>query len=296
MPLPRWTVPELITRYTLEPKLRDIFVEGYFDKNLIDKCMSLSRSSLLSVYVIDSIQVDGNVLAKHGLTSGNKNRLIALAHELSSLDDAEFKILIDKDLDHWICDICYPSNIVTTRFSDMEMHFLDIDYVKKFILDFSSCNIIDCDDYFNSLVSTLLRAASFRLAVKQARFSVKFIELTRFLNINNHKIVFDFDEYIRRCLMASGKSDQMASLRAASDNWFSRINNFDHKLSCRGHDFIDILVWTSRKLNGYKEASNDTVVHRTMILLCDGKASDILQPFHYASSIPPDAAQHQAAS
>mgnify|MGYP001373265796 CR=1 FL=1 len=88
MTLPRRTINELLTRYDLEPELFDIYVEGYFDRDIIDACLYGKTDINIAIYVIDSIDVGIDVLDKYGLTSGNKQRLIALSKELTCSKNA----------------------------------------------------------------------------------------------------------------------------------------------------------------------------------------------------------------
>lgn len=55
MELPRPTIEELISRYTLEPTLDDVFVEGAFDKNILDVRARMQADRRITVYEIDSV-------------------------------------------------------------------------------------------------------------------------------------------------------------------------------------------------------------------------------------------------
>lgn len=81
----RRTIDELRMRYELEPALHDVYVEGQFDQDVISTCLREHGEYERTVYSIDSIEVPIGILAAHHLTDGNKQRVLALAQELSPL-------------------------------------------------------------------------------------------------------------------------------------------------------------------------------------------------------------------
>ena len=97
----RRTIAELFARYELEPELADVFVEGTFDREILVQSLNEVQSGY-TFYEIDVIDIPQDILKKHRLSCGNKQRVIALARELSTLpDNVQYQCLVDKDLDHW---------------------------------------------------------------------------------------------------------------------------------------------------------------------------------------------------
>src|SRR4029078_13326996 len=106
MQLRRRTVNDLITRYELEPGLRDIYVEGDFDRDLISECLRKKGADGVAVYAIDTVEILDSTLLSFGLTRGNKPETIALAKILSRLSDrVRYYCIVDRDLDHWFGDL-----------------------------------------------------------------------------------------------------------------------------------------------------------------------------------------------
>ncbi len=75
--LPRRTLSEICTLYTLEPALNDIYVEGGYDQDLINHYFSSEGYLNKKAYSIEGVDISSEVLVKHGLTEGNKQRVIA---------------------------------------------------------------------------------------------------------------------------------------------------------------------------------------------------------------------------
>src|SRR5690349_4122089 len=100
----RSTILELVTKYELEPTLRDVFVEGPSDKALIDVAMTtLDHARVVRTYEIDSIDVPGALVRAKNLKVGNKGRLVTLADEMERLSSQDLfrsvVCLVDLDLD-----------------------------------------------------------------------------------------------------------------------------------------------------------------------------------------------------
>ena len=77
-------INELVARYTLEPGIRDIYVEGRFDKDVIQWYVQRLGYRDVRVFEIGLVDVAGEILQKYGLRPGEKSRTIALAEELAN--------------------------------------------------------------------------------------------------------------------------------------------------------------------------------------------------------------------
>ena len=98
--VPKRSIQELRMRYKLEPHLKDIYVEGKFDKDLLTAVFALNNIHDRIVYDINSVNVPSEIMIEENLTSGNKQRVICLARKTSNLSpDCNFRCLVDKDLD-----------------------------------------------------------------------------------------------------------------------------------------------------------------------------------------------------
>ena len=126
----RWSIQELVARYELEPELADLFVEGTFDKEVLTQSCASDRIRP-TFYEIDAVDVPSSVLAKHGLSHGNKQRVIALSKELSCLaETARVICLVDKDLDHWFAPLTNTQRLRWTSFCSLECHFLTAETIR----------------------------------------------------------------------------------------------------------------------------------------------------------------------
>jgi hypothetical protein len=63
----RRTLEELVTRYQLEPGLRDIYVEGKTDKILLEWFLEQRGVKSFAVYEIDTVEIPAQKLFELGL-------------------------------------------------------------------------------------------------------------------------------------------------------------------------------------------------------------------------------------
>lgn len=88
--------------YKYHPTLRDVFVEGPRDRQLVR--LVLSRCAVhASVSEVDTVHLDVPLLAKFGLTEGARSRVQALAGELAGRNGSEVSrqvvCVVDRDYD-----------------------------------------------------------------------------------------------------------------------------------------------------------------------------------------------------
>ena len=77
----RRTIPELIARYKLHPTLRDVYVEGPFDKHLLQWFLQESGYDDVTIYVIDTVDVAAPSDGAYG-EDGTRGRVLSLIRVL----------------------------------------------------------------------------------------------------------------------------------------------------------------------------------------------------------------------
>jgi hypothetical protein len=99
--MPRRTIKDLVARYTLEPTLRDVYVEGRFDQRILRLFFREAGCDKPSINVIDFVHIPEQLLTKYQATRGEKTELLALASEIHSIlgDTQGFTAVVDADFD-----------------------------------------------------------------------------------------------------------------------------------------------------------------------------------------------------
>ena len=151
----QWTVPELIARYELEPQLADVFVEGTFDTEVLTNSPNLIQAGY-TFYAIDVVDVPREILEKYSLSSGNKQRVIALARELAFLPEStKFLCLVDKDLDHWFGMLESTRRLRWTMFCSIELHFLTVEAIRAVLVSTGRIKVGSFEAFVESFMGVL---------------------------------------------------------------------------------------------------------------------------------------------
>lgn len=258
--LPKRTIKELIARYRLEPHLSDVFVEGVFDKKIIDYWCKKNDEKKIKVYTIDSVDVSSDILNSYNLTNGNKQRLIALANELS-ISNGVVKFLVDKDLDEWLNSMQNADGLLFTDFNSLEMYFLSEDIVDFIINDITECKVTNWNSFYKSFLNVLKSLYSIRLTSHSHNLNFKWSSaFKKDIELKNNNLFFDEANYIKKNLITNNYSSQYNSFMSTYNQWFTKLNsNSDPRLCIHGHDFVNLIGNVIKSYKGIN-AFNDQMI------------------------------------
>jgi hypothetical protein len=260
----RRTVEELVARYELEPSLDDLFVEGVFDREIIVSALG-QQGARRAIYEIESVNILPSLLAAHNLTEGNKQRVIALARELSHIENCTYICLVDKDLDHWLGKLEDTKRLKWSKYSDIESCFLSADFVKLLMVITCKARIKNFNEFYDYLKSTLFDLYAIRLADRELSFNLSWIPFEACLSIHGDLISFSRDAYVKRLLIKNGKIKNILEFNNKVAQSVTLISDSDCRDRIRGHDFVTILAWSIRNLHGIKELASEIVVQRLLV-------------------------------
>ncbi|UAY95117.1 DUF4435 domain-containing protein [Dickeya dadantii] len=272
---PRKTIEELKTRYFCEPSLRDVYVEGDFDKDIINKwCKDHGEKNIIP-YVIDSVDIPLYILDKYALTSGNKQRVIALAQELKDIGSDAYTCIIDRDLDHWLKDLDVVPRLIWTQYCSIELYYFTEDVIKDIIVNISKSKIKNWDEFYSSFILTLKKIYSLRLCDAQMNLNLKWIDLSKYIIFNNSAIFLDEKGYLRMTLINNGVTAREKEFNQRVNDWFDKMN-CDPRLCIRGHDFVDMMARVNKAFKGVKGYTDPQTVERLFITMVD-KIDELIQ-------------------
>jgi len=262
----RWTIPELIARYELEPELIDVFVEGSLDREILTQ--AVQRSSLGPMfYEVDSVNVSAELLKKYGMSSGNKQRVIALANELSGLPAAaKVTCLVDRDLDHWFTDLVGSNRLKWSMYCSLECHFLTPESVRDIAQTTARARIERLDTFQSSLLIALRTLFSLRLVDREMNLALSWTALRKYLSREGDAMVFDNTKYVTALLHANAKRTIAPEFLERQQTWIRKLN-CDIRLSARGHDYTELLAWAISEFGGQKEFASEAAIERLFVLL-----------------------------
>lgn len=262
----RRKIEELIVRYELEPELDDLYVEGSFDKELISHFLSTNKIDR-AIYEIDSVDVPQSMLNQFGLTSGNKQRVIALAKHLSdSQVNANYICLVDKDLDHWFNSLEEIPGLRWSCYCSAELHFLTKEILHAILVVMCKAKISDIEAYGDSLSQTLSNLYALRLADRAMNLNMNWPDFSRYISFNEGEVSIDLSRYCDAVLLSNGKANQKEEFMNCVNQWIGALSG-DCRDRARGHDFTNLLALSIKKLKGIKDFASSEALERIFILM-----------------------------
>jgi hypothetical protein len=262
----RWSISELLARYELEPELSDVFVEGAFDREVLAQAFTdpITRPTF---YEIDVVDVPIAVLSKHGMSSGNKQRVVALSKELGGLPHAAKVVcLADRDLDHWFGTLSATRRLRWTVYCSIESHFLTVETVSDILVTTGRTRIKNLDPFFGSLIDALKVLYALRLADRQLALALKWVSLRKYLSRDGDSVVFGAEKYALALLNSNAKASRHREFSASYQGWLNQLN-CDIRLAARGHDYAELLAWAVAEFGGQKEFASTSAIERLFVLL-----------------------------
>jgi len=274
--IPRRKIDEIKTRYRLEPELRDYYVEGSFDKEIFS-AIKENVDQDVKLYEIDSIEIPAEILERHNLTSGNKQRVIALAKELADINkNLHFRCIVDKDMDHWLNRLEEVPRLKWTEPTSIELYFFSKKMIGDFIFKLGKGRVEDETAFIDSLIKALKTLYSIRLAQESLGLKLEKVDASKNFSLQGSNVQFDVQGYCRRWLSKSNKLRILDDLINESEEWLKKLE-CDPRLCIRGHDFIEALAWGIRSSKGLKEMACTVPLER--ILLNEARHSEELTDF-----------------
>ena len=274
--IPRFTIEDLFNRYDLEPTLNDLYVEGLFDKEIIERVISCGNQPFRAIYEINAIDVPPILVESHSLTDGNKQRVITLARELAKLKtQCHYKCLVDRDLDHWFGPLEHTTRLVWTEHTSIELYFLSESFLKDVILITAKCEIPHWDKYFESFIATLKMLFAMRLADRSLCYGLRWIDTDKSLESVGSEIIFDYEGYLAKTLILNGKGNNKSTYQNELSRW-SGLLLPDPRLCIRGHDLISLISWSVKSFKGQRSFASSAAIERLFVLLAD-RAPEILR-------------------
>lgn len=261
----RRTLEELLARYEFEPELRDIYVEGEFDSDMLTASLGDELNEHY-IYSIETVDIPAEVLQVYSLTSGNKQRIIALAKELESKIEGEFNYLCltDRDLDHWFGEMEVIRNHKWTTYSSLEMHFFTEEFLRHHLRTVSRAKIESFDNFFGSFTEVLRKVFSLRCVDRELGLNLRWIPIEKCVFKKNGSLDFNFEEYISRTLHKSGMFYRLDNVKDGFEKWNSNLSG-DPRQFIRGHDFVQLLSWVIKNFGGIKDISTEVAVYRLFV-------------------------------
>jgi hypothetical protein len=241
----RRTLDELLTLYQLEPQLRDIYVEGPTDRDMVDWVLRDRDRQRTHVYDIDGIEIPPEVLIHYGLTAGARSKVIALAKEFEAalpVGGLQATCIVDSDLYGalGIRDECRL--LLSTDYADIEGYLLTEDTISKFLMVVLGVGPRDPNHllrmYFDILREPfLLRMAGHSIGIPIARVNV-----VKSCQAHGDIVLLDRDDLAKRMLEKSAAAQYREEIETAMTGLRAGLVG-DPRRYVSGHEFMQLFAW-----------------------------------------------------
>jgi hypothetical protein len=255
--IPRRTIEELIARYELEPTLKDIYVEGYSDKILLEWFLSHTSIEDVIIYEISTVEVPYERIRELRLEDNNRGRVIALAfalHSGASIDLTNtLACIADTDFDNLLGKKYECPILIFTGYTAIELYLYNADVIGKYLGLVITNFPYDAAVVLEAMTSTLTELFLIRIANQELKFGIEPLPLDKFCTIENGQVLFDRDKYIVRYLNKGAKLSDRGSFEEFIETIRVRLTH-DPRMHIHGHDFINLLHLYITKIKKPKRA------------------------------------------
>jgi len=261
-------VVELLTRYELEPQLRDVFVEGTSDQALLDWFLKRAGLRHAQAYEVSSVDVPPALLGALGLDNNNRGRVMALAHQLhaSSPQDLQRRVvcIADSDFHHILRESFSCPLLLFTDYTSIEVYCLEEKVLTKFLNLIVGGFPASASELIDALMPALQELFLIRVADRTLGLRLEVLPAGRCCSIGNARVVLDVEDYVTRLLNKGNQRGQrrrfLERLQELRGDLTSAPRHYIH-----GHDFISLLVWYIAKTKKSRRFYDPDLLSRSII-------------------------------
>ncbi len=239
----RRTPEAIISAALMDPKRRDLYVEGVSDKLILEYLLRERMGSNVRILPID-IAVETNVTL-----DGAKGRLIAFATQAEVSGVTNLRFLADSDMDD-ILGVQPPSNTFMTDFPDMEGYVISERNLDKLLRVSLSLSQPGAQDLHRALMRMASSIALLRFISKRdsLRLRITKTNKSRCILINTQLPELDLPRLIRTVCQNTPRlpceeSVVCAAVEASREDFESIYSK-----KIRGKDYMELMGLFFRKL------------------------------------------------
>jgi hypothetical protein len=261
------TIKELITRYQLEPALRDVYVEGEIDRGVFDWALDTNKRREIALYEISTVDVPVDEILRLGLYDNNRGRVITLAYLLQPhIQPLQVTCIADRDLDAILGIEHQGELLLLTDYTSIEMYMYNAQTLGKFLQVAVRNFPKSATEVLNVLTPVLLSLFLARLANESLRWSLHSVRFERYCSATPSGIVFNFSEYIRNYLTSNGRSRDVKRFLEEVEQHRANLST-DMRLQIHGHDFTRLFAWYIGRIRpSLRQAFDQFAVERALLL------------------------------
>jgi len=266
-PEDRRSIDELLVRYELEPTIRDIYVEGYSDKVLIEWFLREKEIDDVAIYEVSTVDVPYAKIKSLSLEDNNRGRVITLAFALYDGSVFDFRRIVacvaDTDFDNILEKEYECPLLIFTEYTSIEVYLFDSDILAKFFELVIMTFPYDATTVLAELSDVLQDLFLIRLANQELGFGIEPLPLGKLCSVEGSKILLDLGQYIYRYLNNGGKLHQRKTFESTVARYKARLSE-NPRMQIHGHDFVNLLLLYISKIKKPQRAVDPNYFARSL--------------------------------
>ena len=269
---PRRTIEDLIARYQLEPHLRDLFVEGPSDQAIYDWYLKNIGCPGITIFDIDSIDIDSDILQSYSLPIGSRSRVIALALLLGdSLDPRGpcVRCIADSDFDFVLGPRVQTAHLLYTDYTSVDMYLYTVHTLDKVLSLSFPIPEANIQPLITSMTRVLQEVFLARTVNQSLGWNMQFISFTGDCKIDENQVIFNKSSFVKRYLSKNNKLRDRAHFDQAYDA-LDLVPVSDPRMKIHSEDYLELLGWfISRKPRWRRYKERDQPVKHVLLASLD---------------------------
>lgn len=244
MTIPKRTINEVVARLARERAVREIYVEGNFDRDLYRWVLDKLGITDVKVYPISTIEVPSDLLFSMQLTSGERQRVVAVADavrsDLSLYSQVMF--IIDSDTDYLLQCAHYLPPLYGTDGTSAELIIWKKDLIKKFFSLGLGCDGADrlVDSIFDFVVPIAESIFILRAVKEKLGKNWDLIDIDKAFSRSED---FSFERYCGKVGDKNGVRNQMGDdFFLCMESIKEKAVGLDSSKKMHGHDLFSVLA------------------------------------------------------
>lgn len=266
----RRSIDELVLRYTLQPRIIDVFVEGTLDRDVMKTADERGDAVVCTIDVVD---VPPPLLHAVGLSNGHRQRLLALASALESRRiEQRCRCVVDRDVDHWFKDVRDGPIVRWSTFCDTECHFASEDLLVRVATTAGGVPPVRARPLVQGILDVCRRLYTVRLAFKECDVRFDSLPVDRYVRFDAGRPSLSVNSYVDALLMKVGSTARRDEILRAMRDWCEKTEG-DVRHACRGHDLTVLIAKGILKSGGKRVVATQEAIERLLVLLSSDVAT-----------------------
>jgi hypothetical protein len=257
----RRTLAELVALYSLEPRVRDVVVEGAKDATVVRLFARERGLANVTVRDVSSIEVPGELCIDAGLPDSNRGRVLAVARrveDMCGVSSSQLTCIVDADFDHVVVGgTAHGAAVIATDGTCMEMQLVSEPSVQR-VLDALGVAMV-AGEVLDLVAPVVHRLFCLRLANHVLGLELTWVTAERCCDLSSdgRTIILDESQLVSRYLNTKGRLGERAKLLELA-NRVETPPAEQFQTTSNGHDFLRMVGWLIRKRTG-RRISEETL-------------------------------------